>query len=243
MQIIVDSAPIDYSDKGTGKTLVFLHGWKDSKATWKPLMHHLVDQYRCVAFDLPNFGASGENDACITPKQYAEQVALALEKLNIDHYTLVGHSMGGQIAMYGVGEGILRPVHLILIAAAGVRQKSAAKKVLQVAAKSIGVMLPSQVKKWFYARIGSDYDPGLSPVLKRVIAAMLSTDVTAQAAAVKVPTTLLYGAEDTATPPEYGKLLHEHIAGSQYIEVESANHWLHKSAASDIATIVKKVVQ
>jgi|JI10StandDraft_1071094.scaffolds.fasta_scaffold48838_2 pimeloyl-ACP methyl ester carboxylesterase len=239
MQVIVDGAPIDYSEEGVGPVVVFLHGWRDQKTTWRPLIDLLKPKFRCVALDLPNFGASAENVHCNTPEQYATNVAAVLKKIGITDYSLVGHSMGGQIAVYGTGTGILQPKQLFLIAAAGVRQKTTKKHILHIGAKVTGKVFPSQVKQSIYNRLGSDYDVTLSPALKKVLAAMLATDVIDVARHVTQPTLLIYGEIDLATPPAYGKLFHQAIPRSKYIELKGADHWLHQKAAPTIAEHMK----
>ena len=241
MQVVCDGAIIDYSQEGTGPVLLFMHGWMDSKATWRPLITELSREYRCIALDLPNFGASEKTDTIISVDQYARCVQIFVEKLGLHDYTLVGHSMGVQIALYGVGETILQPTRLIAIGGAGVREvQKKRKQILRVASKTVKVFVPASVKKRYYKVIGSDYDPGLSSTLKKVIDAMLTTDVQEATKNIKIPTLLIYGEKDTATPPAYGKILHGLIPGSQYHEIPHENHWLHQNSAAVIAKQIRK---
>lgn len=243
MQVIVDGKPIAYTDEGKGAVLVFVHGWRDSKETWRQVITELKDSNRCIALDLPNFGTSGENAAITSLDAYAQLLSAFLQKLEIETYALVGHSMGGQIAAYGVGSGIVQPTRLVLIAASGVRdEKQTQKQLLRAASKPFRRVLPSAVKAKFYKKIGSDYDPSLSPVLKKIIAEMLDTDVQSVASAITIPTLLVYGELDTSTPPRFGKKLQLAIHGSQYVELTAQDHWLHQRAAKEVARYTKEFI-
>lgn len=90
--------------------LVFIHGWLLSRSYWQPLISSLSSQYQCLSYDLRGFGDSSslspdndvQNDCSrYTLAAYAEDLALLLQKLNIDQAWLIGHSLGGSIALWG----------------------------------------------------------------------------------------------------------------------------------------------
>ncbi|NJO71986.1 MAG: alpha/beta hydrolase [Oscillatoriales cyanobacterium RM1_1_9] len=89
-------------------TLVFIHGWLLSRHYWQPLVEHLAPSYRCLSYDLRGFGGSQfsldtrpTRFSCYTPESYAEDLMVLLKKLEIDRAWLVGHSLGGTIALFG----------------------------------------------------------------------------------------------------------------------------------------------
>lgn len=87
--------------------LVFIHGWLLSRHYWQPLIQRLAPQYQCLSYDLRGFGDSqwgtGNSPrlAVYTPVSYAEDLAILLQTLNISQAWLVGHSLGGTIALLG----------------------------------------------------------------------------------------------------------------------------------------------
>ncbi|MEB3161494.1 MAG: alpha/beta hydrolase [Synechocystis sp.] len=86
-------------------TLVFVHGWLLSHHYWSPLIQVLAKQYACVSYDLRGFGES-QGDRSLPQQQYnlaayATDLVTLLEKLQIDHAWLVGHSLGGSIGIWG----------------------------------------------------------------------------------------------------------------------------------------------
>jgi 2-succinyl-6-hydroxy-2,4-cyclohexadiene-1-carboxylate synthase len=84
-------------------TLVFVHGWMLSQEYWGPLMDVLCDRYRCISYDLMGFGQSRGG---ALPRQdyslqaYAQDLLSLLDDLGIESTWLVGHSLGGSIALW-----------------------------------------------------------------------------------------------------------------------------------------------
>ena len=84
--------------------LVFIHGWLLSHHYWQPLVSLLQSHYQCLIYDLRGFG----NSQTITtpPKHdyslasYAQDLELLLQKLEIERAWLIGHSLGGSIALW-----------------------------------------------------------------------------------------------------------------------------------------------
>ena len=234
MQLVVDNRVVGYDRMGSGKRVVLLlHGWGANRQTMVPVAHMLdTKKYDIIMPDVPGFGESEKPDAPWGLLEYAEWVKKLLEKLHVSSvYGLVGHSNGGAIAIKLVSVGWVQPDKLILLGASGVRNREKGKKLFFKAVAKAGragtVMLPGKVKrglrsKW-YKKIGSElYDnPGLEQTFKKVT----SEDLVVEAAMISVPTLLVYGAEDRATPPVYGRVYHEVIEGSQLMIVEGAGHY------------------
>ncbi|MGF1480841.1 MAG: alpha/beta fold hydrolase [Cyanophyceae cyanobacterium] len=112
MSTKIDASPT--IEWGSGdKTLVFLHYFGGAAQSWQWVAQHLTN-YRCVALNLPGFGGTP------APEQpslqgYAHAVSQELTRLGIENYTLIGHSMGGKIALQ-VATGDSPPQQVVLIA-------------------------------------------------------------------------------------------------------------------------------
>ncbi|MBR8830132.1 MAG: alpha/beta hydrolase [Chlorogloea purpurea SAG 13.99] len=87
-------------------TLVFIHGWLLSRHYWQPLIERLSPHYCCLSYDLRGFGESqpGTIPANHSLAAYAGDLIILLEQLNIDSAWLVGHSLGGTIALWAAHE-------------------------------------------------------------------------------------------------------------------------------------------
>jgi pimeloyl-ACP methyl ester carboxylesterase len=79
--------------------IVLLHHFGGSARTWDGVVGRLRDEYDCVTPDLRGFGAANEAAGPYTLVQYAEDVDDLVERLGFERYVLVGHSMGGKIAL------------------------------------------------------------------------------------------------------------------------------------------------
>jgi len=97
----VNNVGIYYEERGEGETLVFLHGYTGSTLDWESQMAVFSNQYRGIAFDHRGHGKSeapsSEEDYSI--QIFSEDVYALLSKLGVDRCCLVGHSMGGFMAL------------------------------------------------------------------------------------------------------------------------------------------------
>ncbi|MGB3191481.1 MAG: alpha/beta hydrolase [Limnoraphis sp.] len=88
-----------------GSVIVFIHGWLLSRRYWQPLIEQVQPHYPCLSYDLRGFGdsqlspSSVQGSLSYTPASYAADLALLLKHLNIEQAWLVGHSLGGTIAL------------------------------------------------------------------------------------------------------------------------------------------------
>ena len=89
--------------------LVFLHGWLLSHRYWQPLIEQIAGKYQCLVYDLRGFGetripkesdSQGDSNRYYTLAAYAEDLRYLLHKLEIDKAWLIGHSLGGSIALW-----------------------------------------------------------------------------------------------------------------------------------------------
>lgn len=83
--------------KGKGPTVVLLHGFLESNAMWHYL--DLQTHFTTVAIDLPGHGLSQKTPTVTSIQLMAECVKKTLDAMHIDEFHLVGHSMGGYVAL------------------------------------------------------------------------------------------------------------------------------------------------
>jgi len=96
----IDSKKIRYIDSGSGLPLVFIHGFGASIYSWRKNLGPLSKHHRVCAPDLPGFGYSDKPlDADYSIDAYADFIVQFMDKLQIDKAVLVGHSLGGGIAL------------------------------------------------------------------------------------------------------------------------------------------------
>lgn len=96
--VIFKGKKIAYSIFGKGFPLVFIHGFCEDRSMWNEFIKPLIHDYQIITIDIGGFGAS-ELPIEPTIRAMAKQVNAVLENEKINKCLLVGHSMGGYIAM------------------------------------------------------------------------------------------------------------------------------------------------
>ncbi len=97
------------------KCVVLLHGYLESMLVWDEFVALLKESVRVVTIDLPGHGVSMVTSEVHTMEYLAECVALAMEALGIERYSVVGHSMGGYVALAMVEKYASRLESIVLL--------------------------------------------------------------------------------------------------------------------------------
>src|SRR4051812_26656728 len=105
---------------GEGPTLLLLHGLGCDHTTWLPVMHDLARHYTVIAPDLLGHGASAKPRADYSVGGYANGMRDLLSVLEIESATVIGHSLGGGVAMQFAYQYPERCERLVLISTGGV---------------------------------------------------------------------------------------------------------------------------
>lgn len=105
---------------GEGPPLLLIHGIGDSSATWLEIMPALAERYTVIAPDLLGHGASDRPRADYGVGAYACGMRDLLAVLGIDQVSVVGHSLGGGVAMQFAYQFPTRVQRIVLVAAGGV---------------------------------------------------------------------------------------------------------------------------
>ena len=88
-----------YQDQGQGGVIVFLHGFLENMSMWQKTVEDLKLSHRCIFIDLLGHGQTGCLGYIHTMEKQADMVVSLLKFLNINQFSLIGHSMGGYIAL------------------------------------------------------------------------------------------------------------------------------------------------
>ena len=88
-----------YTDRGSGQTILFLHGYLETKKIWDKFVQRFPDRYRVITMDLPGHGNSGTWGEVHHMEDLAGAVKELTEYEQIDRIFLVGHSMGGYVTL------------------------------------------------------------------------------------------------------------------------------------------------
>ena len=234
MQVKIKDWDINYEVEGKGEPVVLLHGWLTDLETMRPLTTNLVKTHKVYLVDVVGFGKSSLPSEPLNSEDFAEFLKLFLEKLNIKNPVLIGHSNGGRIIINAVGKNMVKAKKIVLIDSAGIKPKRSLEYYLKLGFFKTGKMflnlLPNTEKsKEFKERLrnkvgSSDYKA--SPiVLKDTLKVIVNEDVKKLLPNIKVPTLLIWGSLDTATPISDAKIMEKLIPDAGLVEYPYGSHF------------------
>jgi len=90
---------IHYEEQGSGSAVVLLHGFLEGSWMWKEIVPALEKRHRVITIDLPGHGQSDSIGYVHTMEEMAEAVQAVVSHLGLRRIGLVGHSMGGYVAL------------------------------------------------------------------------------------------------------------------------------------------------
>jgi pimeloyl-ACP methyl ester carboxylesterase len=206
---------------GAGEPVVLLHGLSGSRRWWRFTAPALARRYRVHMPELVGFGGSRRPGRQPDIGEMAAVVAEWLERLCPDPVRLVGHSMGGQIALHVAAEHRM-PERLALVNASGLPRAWSLRKTAQLFA---GALPP---RAWgaptFVPTIAADAVRAGPRALLRATRHLLSDDVSSLLPAVTCRTLVVWGALDPLVPLEHGRALARGIPGARLVVLQDAAH-------------------
>jgi pimeloyl-ACP methyl ester carboxylesterase len=245
-----------YREEGEGSVVVLLHGIAGCSATWDAVLPRLAARHTVVAPDLLGHGESAKPRGDYSLGAYASGVRDLLAVLGHDRVTVVGHSLGGGIAMqfaYQVPEWCER---LVLVGSGGLgKEVSPLLRALSApgAEYVFALLLNSRLHGWARSvgttvgRVGIRGDQLMTELWNSY---SRLTDVRAQRAffhtirsvidpagqrvsardrlylAADMPTLIVWGDKDSVIPVEHAAIAHELIPGSRLEIFEGCGHFV-----------------
>jgi pimeloyl-ACP methyl ester carboxylesterase len=255
---------------GQGPALVLIHGIGDSSATWTDLIPDLARTHTVIAPDLLGHGASDKPRADYSVAAYANGVRDLLTTLGIESATLLGHSLGGGVAMQFAYQFPERTERLVLVSAGGVGREvnpvlrlvslpgsHLALSALRLPGMRLQVGLTVGLLRLLDTDLGRD-----APELLTLVDAL--PDETARNAFIRtlravvdwrgqvvtmldrcyltegMPTMLLWGDRDSVVPVRHAYGAHEAMPGSRLEIFEGAGHFPFHTDPARFLTLVEE---
>jgi pimeloyl-ACP methyl ester carboxylesterase len=97
--VVVEDDVVHYEVLGRGPGILFIHGWLGSWRYWIPVMQALSTRYRTYAIDLWGYGDSGKKSAKYGIDKQVELIGRFMDHLGVAKLALVGHGLGGTVAL------------------------------------------------------------------------------------------------------------------------------------------------
>lgn len=118
-KIVLHGRPYTFRSAGSGPLIVLLHGIAGSSSTWEQLIPRLSESHRVIAPDLLGHGESAKPPGDYSLGAYANLIRDLLEALGEERATIVGHSLGGGVAMQFAYQYPERCERIVLVSSGG----------------------------------------------------------------------------------------------------------------------------
>jgi pimeloyl-ACP methyl ester carboxylesterase len=245
----IDDVALAYRVTGTGDPVLCIQGVGVAGCGWDPQVDALATRYRVLVFDNRGVGATPRGAAPLSIERMAGDALAVLDADGIDRVHLVGHSMGGLIALatalaaparvrslallctFADGAGPTRPtprmIRLGIATRVGTRRmrRRAMQRMLFPDAWLAGVdrdALAERLNTLFGRDLGE-----APPIVSEQLKVMGRCDTTSRLPALSgIPTLVVSGRHDPIAPPAFGRAVAAGIPGARYVEFEDASHAL-----------------
>lgn len=237
IKTIINNLNINYIKKGNGKNILIIPGWGTTINTYMPLINSMSNYSSVYCLDMPGFGSSDELTSPWNVDDYVEFIINFINDLNIKELDLIGHSNGGRIIIKLMSQKNLnfKINKITLIGSAGIFHKKSfvqrtkieickfGKKVLE--SKPFKAIFPNLVSK-LKNHIGSEDYKNASPVMKQTLVQLVNEDLQELLPNINVPTLLIWGTLDTATPIADAEIMEKLIPDSGLVRIENCTHYV-----------------
>ena len=251
----VDERPVAWREAGSGDVVLFLHGIGHSRIAWDRQLEDLSDRWRCVAWDLPGFGAS-EPLAAMTFPAIADAVVALLDRLGVDTAHLVGLSFGGQHALH-VAVGHPDRVRSLVLAdtspAFGINGMTREEWIDERLEPLRSGLTPADIAESVMADIsgpdfsGPDFDLAVAAMgrltpraYEDAVRCLPDHDLRDALATIDVPTLVVVGELDPATPPGVVGVLADGIPDARFVELPGVGHLTPIEAPREFNRLVRE---
>ena len=246
------------------RSVLLAHGFGSSSDSWNLLAPLLVDQgFRVIAFDQRGHGESTIGSNGVSTTSMAADYGAVAELYDLRDAVLVGHSMGGFLALAFLLDGhpdlTNRIGSLMLLSTfAGDVSNSAPQNKLQIPMIKSGALqktLKLKPARQAFTRslVGEHYDKDMAPAfvpvflkanheqLIPILEAMVEENRYGRLSELDLPTTVVIGTKDKTTPPLHSLQLHEGIAGSRIVTLIGTGHAPNWESPEKLAMLISQL--
>lgn len=228
-----------------GRPVVLVHGLGDAAARdWQTVLPALAEAHHVLALDLPGFGRSGKSNELYSPANYSRVLDwLIRDRFGDRPVTLVGHSMGGAIALRFASDRPEALDRLVLANVAGVLHRATFLKYVTRLSSDRPWLdrIAEGVNRWtrrlvhWMERFPTDLEGVLGDATRRqrlldgepgriAAAALITEDFSGRLESVRSPTVVLWGDRDPIAPLRTGQLLVGELPRSSLRVIPETGH-------------------
>ncbi|HXF50184.1 MAG TPA: alpha/beta fold hydrolase [Dehalococcoidia bacterium] len=250
---------LHYVERGAGEPLLLIHGLGASIFTFRRNIDGLARSFRVIAVDLAGFGGSSRSVRDYSQEAHARRLVELMDALGIPRAHVLGHSMGGAVALRLAARWPERVMRLVLVAPAPpdmMRAGALATTLLRPFFPLFGLLYHSRRFRRFTLR-SAFHDParmmtdevldgywgaarvrGHLEALSRLMADRRK-DPPVDLAKVTAPTLILWGASDTWLRPALGERLAAQLPDARLVIVPEAGHLLPEERPDEFVAHVE----
>lgn len=249
--------------EGNGPPVVFIQGVGLHGRGWSPQTDQLHSEFQCLTFDNRGMGSSQPFGTRITVPQMAQDTLELMTYVGWHSAHLVGHSLGGPVALEMAlsAPGRVRSLSLLCTVARGSDATRVTRRMLWLGLRSrlgsrsarrrafLQIVLPpgshSRAEADSLARklepiFGHDLAEQ-PPVALKQLSALRGYDASSKLQRLaSIPTLVVSAAHDPIAPPRFGRALAAAISGARYVECANASHGLPIQHATHLNAILRK---
>ncbi len=234
----ISDARIHYAlDAPTGApVLVFSNSLGTNYSMWDPQASALQTKLRLLRYDSRGHGHSSVAPGPYSIEQLGKDVLALLDALHLDRVHFCGLSMGGMIGMWLAANAPNRVNHMILCnTGAKIGTTDAWNTRIETVRKGgMKAVASGVVERWFTPAFRAKNPAAVAGTLRMLeegnpegyaagCAAVRDFDYRANLSKIRVPTLVISGTHDPATPPADGHFLADNIPGARYAELSAAH--------------------
>ncbi len=238
----------------TRPTLVFLHYFGGSSRAWTEVIEKLAADFHSVAPDLRGFGASDSMPEKYAVKDYADDVADLVGTLTIENFILVGHSMGGKIALCLAARQPKNLHSLILLAPSPPTPepiKESEREKLLNAHGNRCVATETVCKAAGGKLSGANFERAINDNLRSSEAAWRAwlekgsrEDISSEVGQIDVPVLIAAGEDDENITAELlEREIVRRVSGARLTVIEKAKHLLPLEVPEAVARLIREEIE
>lgn len=230
----LNGVEVAYSVEGEGHPVVLMHGWGCNSSTVACIANALLPNVKVVNIDLPGFGKSEEPKEVWGVYEYEEMLRQLIAHEQLESPTLIGHSYGGRVAIAYASHNADDVHKLVLVDSAGIKPRHSLKWYVKVYTyKTAKHLLPLLLGKEkgekaldkVRGKSGSSDYRNSSPMMRAIMSKSIAQDLRHLMPAIKAPTLLIWGENDTATPLADAKLMERLIPDAGLVSFPGCGHY------------------
>lgn len=233
---VIKGLQTHYFIQGQGDYVFLLHGWGADATLFRHIADIIAKQYTVVAFDFPGFGQTTEPEQAWSVSDYTDFTIEFIRSFPCKNVILLGHSFGGRVIIKMANEKNLPFTidKIVLVDSAGILPRRSLCYKIRIGAYKTGKVILNipgirnlfpRAMAAFKNRMGSADYSRASDVMRQCLVKTVNEDLTPLLKTIFVPTLLIWGENDTATPLADGQMMEKQINGSGLVVLKGAGHY------------------